>query len=72
MLVLTRRRGETVHIGTEISVTVLAVDGNRIRIGIDAPREIPVWREELRQSLVGSAAALSMHHEEPIHADGNS
>jgi len=72
MLVLTRRRGESIHIGTEIRVTVLEAHGNRIRIGIDAPRGIPVWREELGRSLVGSAAALSMHHEESMHADGNS
>jgi carbon storage regulator len=47
MLVLTRRTGETVHISTDIIVTVLGVDGNRIRIGIDAPRQVPVVRGEL-------------------------
>jgi carbon storage regulator len=47
MLVLTRRTGETVHISTDITVTVLAVSGNRIRIGIDAPTQIPIARGEL-------------------------
>jgi carbon storage regulator len=47
MLVLTRRTGETVHISTDITVTVLEVNGNRIRIGIDAPRQVPIVRGEL-------------------------
>jgi carbon storage regulator len=47
MLVLTRRIGETVHISTDIIVTVLEVNGKRIRIGIDAPTEVPIARGEL-------------------------
>ena len=42
MLILTRRSGETIHIGDDIEVTVLAVTGHQVRIGIDAPQEIPV------------------------------
>jgi len=72
MLVLTRKTGETVHIGAEITVTVLEVDGNRIRLGIDAPRVVPIWREELCRSPVGFAGALSTRHGESIHAAGNS
>jgi carbon storage regulator len=47
MLILTRRVGETVVIGDEITVTVLEVKGNQIRLGIQAPKEIPVHREEV-------------------------
>jgi carbon storage regulator len=46
VLVLTRRVGEILILGTDIRVTVLAVSGNQIRIGVTAPREVPVHREE--------------------------
>lgn len=47
MLILTRRVGETLMIGDEITVTVLAVKGNQIRLGVKAPQEVPVHREEI-------------------------
>ena len=47
MLILTRRVGETLMIGDEISVTVLGVKGNQVRIGVDAPRDVSVHREEI-------------------------
>ncbi len=47
MLILTRRVGETVVIGDNVTVTVLGVKGNQIRIGIDAPRDVAVHREEI-------------------------
>jgi carbon storage regulator len=47
MLILTRRVGETVMIGNEVTVTVLAVKGNQVRIGVNAPKDVAVHREEI-------------------------
>lgn len=47
MLILTRRVGETLMIGSEVTVTVLGVKGNQVRIGINAPKDVAVHREEI-------------------------
>jgi carbon storage regulator len=47
MLILTRRVGETVMIGNEVTVTVLGVKGNQVRVGVTAPRSVAVHREEI-------------------------
>jgi carbon storage regulator len=47
MLVLSRRAGESVVIDGGIRITIVEVRGKQIRLGIDAPKEVPVWREEL-------------------------
>lgn len=47
MLILTRRVGESLMVGDEITVTVLGVKGNQVRIGVDAPRDVAVHREEI-------------------------
>jgi len=47
MLILTRRVGESLMIGEGVTVTVLGVKGNQVRIGVDAPREVAVHREEI-------------------------
>ena len=51
MLILTRRVGETVVIGNDVTVTVLGVKGNQVRLGVNAPREVAVYREELYERL---------------------
>ena len=51
MLILTRRVGETLMIGEDISVTVLGVKGNQVRIGVNAPKEVAVHREEIFQRI---------------------
>jgi len=47
MLILTRRPGESLHVGDNIKITILAVQGKQIKIGLDVPEDIPVYREEV-------------------------
>lgn len=51
MLILTRRVGETVNIGDKIKVVVLGVKGSNVRIGVEAPKEVPVHREEIYERI---------------------
>ncbi len=51
MLILTRQIGETLMIGDEITVTVLSVKGNQVRLGVNAPRDIAVHREEVYERI---------------------
>ena len=70
MLILTRRVGEAVMIGDEVSITVLGVKGNQVRLGINAPRSIAVHREEIyrrikREQAGGGAQDEGTAPEEP-------
>jgi carbon storage regulator len=51
MLILTRRVGETLMVGDEVTVTVLGVKGNQVRIGVNAPKDVSVHREEIYQRI---------------------
>ena len=51
MLILTRRVGETLMIGDDVTITVLGVKGNQVRIGVNAPKDVAVHREEIYQRI---------------------
>jgi carbon storage regulator len=69
MLILTRRVGESVMIGHEVTVTVLGVKGNQVRIGVNAPKSVAVHREEIYERIkreeqgLGNGNGNSGHHE---------
>ena len=51
MLILTRQIGESIMIGDDVIITVLGIRGEQVRIGIDAPRDVPVHREEIYERI---------------------
>jgi carbon storage regulator len=57
MLVLSRKVGERIWIGDQIAITVVRISGGGVRIGIEAPAEMPVVREELRKNMEGNSPA---------------
>lgn len=80
MLVLTRRNGESLFVSRDIRVRVLSVRGDQVRIGVDAPDGLPVYREEVRDmyesddapriAVVGSPVAAAMDGEGQEMTDG--
>ena len=66
MLVLSRKVGERIWIGEEIAVTVVRITGGGVRIGIEAPSELPVIREELKHKLEQSEAVEGSNPNDPV------
>lgn len=73
MLILTRRVGETLMVGDDVTVTVLGVKGNQVRIGVNAPKEVAVHREEIYERIKRERAAADETPTPPASAvnDGN-
>ncbi|MFK7915356.1 MAG: carbon storage regulator CsrA [Pseudomonadales bacterium] len=59
MLILTRRIGETIVVGDDIKLTVVSINGNQVRVGIDAPRDVAVHREEIFKRIASEKKSKS-------------
>ncbi|MBT7542895.1 MAG: carbon storage regulator CsrA [Gammaproteobacteria bacterium] len=71
MLILTRRVGESLRIGDDVSVTVLGIKGSQVRIGVNAPKTIPVHREEVYDRINDEKAAKRDFDENNKNSDKN-
>ncbi len=71
MLILTRRVAESIHIGEDIRLTVLGVQDNQVRIGINAPKEVPVHREEIYYRIKYENEAGNQNDDEQVLSDDN-
>lgn len=66
MLILTRRVGETLMIGDDVTVTVLGVKGNQVRIGVNAPKDVAVHREEIYQRIQREKSDSDVEGDDPV------
>jgi carbon storage regulator len=71
MLILTRRVGETVMIGNDVTVTVLGVKGNQVRVGVNAPRDVAVHREEIYERIKREEQEGTSRHDRPGDGEGS-
>jgi carbon storage regulator len=69
MLILTRRVGETVMIGDDVTITVLGVKGNQVRVGINAPKHVAVHREEIYERIKREQQSSAEVAEQPKGAE---
>lgn len=65
MLVLSRKKNESIVIANNIVITVVEVRGDKVRLGIVAPKDVPVHREEVYEAIHGTRAAVPAAHPEP-------
>ena len=70
MLILTRRVGETVMIGEDVSVTVLRVKGNQVRLGVNAPKNVSVQREEIFERMKLESGDVVVHADDRAEGGG--
>ena len=63
MLILTRRIGETLMVGDDVTITVLGVKGNQVRIGVNAPKDVAVHREEIYERIQSEKASNDTENE---------
>ena len=71
MLILTRRVGETVMIGDNVTVTILGVKGNQVRVGVNAPKEVAVHREEIYARIKREEQAAAAAGKRPVSGIGS-
>ena len=64
MLILTRRKGEKLMIGNDITITITEVSGNKVRLGIDAPQQVKVHRQEIFDAINGKPTERSLYPKE--------
>jgi carbon storage regulator len=72
MLILTRRVGETVMIGNDVTVTILGVKGNQVRVGVNAPRDVAVHREEIFERIKREERGEGSSARPAVAMNGNS